>query len=425
MRRILRCSSVVLSLLIGAGCAQNQGQTADQAGSPNKKPMLVAANRCGEQCRCTGQATTIVVSEVGASSSPNEGTLRVFTDGQRPHPFGPMAGEGWQRGRFNQRDGWHHQHGRGGPGGEGMRGGPEHHGLHGWAGHFFHREFQGGPNPRPSENRGFFGRPGQPREFGRPGEAARTGEPREGPRPDQRREFGRPGAPAGPNGPRGGPFWMNRPAGPGGNASINEQGEMRQPRVGQPRVGQPRIGEDRIGEAPGQMRIDGPMNFRFANEKPHKVLYLGLELSPVTPALREQLTIAKGVGMIVDHVADDSPAKAAGIKKYDILELFDTQLIIDEHQLQTLIAMHKAGDEVKLTVIHQGQRAPVTVKIAEKQVGGEDGIQIKLDGLQLQGMIELREDGGQIAPNPTPRSAPPVLNVRPAPTTAPSPSHSG
>ena len=44
---------------------------------------------------------------------------------------------------------------------------------------------------------------------------------------------------------------------------------------------------------------------------------------PVTGALREQLNLPKGFGLVVDFVAKDSPAEAAGLKVHDVLTRLD------------------------------------------------------------------------------------------------------
>jgi membrane-associated protease RseP (regulator of RpoE activity) len=99
-----------------------------------------------------------------------------------------------------------------------------------------------------------------------------------------------------------------------------------------------------------------------------KAAYLGLTASPVTAALREQLKLQKGFGMVVDFVEPGSPAEAAGIKRYDVLQNFNDQILIDSYQLAILIRSFKPGDEIKLTVLHQGQSQVVSAKLIEKEV---------------------------------------------------------
>jgi len=107
-------------------------------------------------------------------------------------------------------------------------------------------------------------------------------------------------------------------------------------------------------------------------QKLEKAAFLGVTASPPPPALREQLKLAQGEGLIVDYVEKGSPADTAGIKQYDVLEKLGDQILIDTHQLAVLVRAHKAGEEIKLTVIHQGQPTSVTAKLAEKEVPSLD-----------------------------------------------------
>jgi hypothetical protein len=59
----------------------------------------------------------------------------------------------------------------------------------------------------------------------------------------------------------------------------------------------------------------------FGTPEPVKLseYWLGLACSPAPPALRAQLKLGEGEGLVVDQVAPDSPAAKAGIEQYDVL----------------------------------------------------------------------------------------------------------
>lgn len=102
--------------------------------------------------------------------------------------------------------------------------------------------------------------------------------------------------------------------------------------------------------------------------KTEPAAYLGVSTSPVTAALSEQLKLPKGVGLIVDFVEPKSPAEEAQLKQYDVLHRFDDQLLINAHQFAVLVRMHKAGEEVTLSVIRRGEERPIKVKLVEREV---------------------------------------------------------
>ncbi len=96
-----------------------------------------------------------------------------------------------------------------------------------------------------------------------------------------------------------------------------------------------------------------------------KVAYLGIATSRVSDVLREQLELPKGVGLVIDYVDADSPARSSGLKKYDILQKLNDQILINPDQLAVLVRMFKAGEEIDLTLIRQGKAMSVPAKLAK------------------------------------------------------------
>ena len=96
--------------------------------------------------------------------------------------------------------------------------------------------------------------------------------------------------------------------------------------------------------------------------------YLGVTTSPVPAVLRDQLRLRPGLGLVVDFVRAESPAAAAGLRQNDILEKIDDQLLVSNQQLAILVRMHKAGDEVKLSVIREAKPQSIAVTLTEADV---------------------------------------------------------
>ena len=95
--------------------------------------------------------------------------------------------------------------------------------------------------------------------------------------------------------------------------------------------------------------------------------FLGVETAPVSATLTAQLGLQEGAGLIVNHVAADSPA-AAVLKPHDILLKLDDQLLIEQRQLAVLIRSHKEGDEVTLTFLRGGKQGTAKVKLAKRDL---------------------------------------------------------
>src|SRR3954449_583625 len=121
-------------------------------------------------------------------------------------------------------------------------------------------------------------------------------------------------------------------------------------------------------KAGGMLTIAGKINHGPAK----KETYLGTTTSVASTAMREQLKLAKGVGLVVDSVEAKSPAEVAGIKQHDVLEKLNDQWLVNTEQFGALLRSMKSGDEVTLSVIRQGERKEIKAKLAEHE--GKGGV---------------------------------------------------
>ena len=87
---------------------------------------------------------------------------------------------------------------------------------------------------------------------------------------------------------------------------------------------------------------------------------LGTTFAPVPDALREQIDLPEGVGLLVDAVEPGSPAAAAGLKRFDILTRFNDQIVCNADQLATLLKLRKPG-AVPLTILRGGRERKIQV----------------------------------------------------------------
>jgi hypothetical protein len=111
-----------------------------------------------------------------------------------------------------------------------------------------------------------------------------------------------------------------------------------------------------------------------AATKKEKATYLGTVTSGAPAALREQLKLPRGAGLVVDSVEAKSPAEVAGIKQHDVLEKLNDQLLVNTEQFTALLRTMKSGDEVTLAIIHQGERKTVKAKLGEKEIDVGAGV---------------------------------------------------
>lgn len=104
------------------------------------------------------------------------------------------------------------------------------------------------------------------------------------------------------------------------------------------------------------------------------VAYLGVSTSPVTPALGRQLRMPEGMGLVIDFVEPGSPARAAGLAQFDVLQKLDDQLLINPEQFAVLVRHYEKGDEVKITIMRDGQTKTLSAKLDTRTASAIDTV---------------------------------------------------
>ncbi|MEZ5543490.1 MAG: PDZ domain-containing protein [Pseudomonadota bacterium] len=97
--------------------------------------------------------------------------------------------------------------------------------------------------------------------------------------------------------------------------------------------------------------------------------YLGVVLHSIPRALRAQLAgvLPAGQGVMIQDVADDSPAARAGLRAYDILLSLDDQKLFSTEQLSQLVRTEGADKTVTLKRVRNGVTDEVQVTLGEAQ----------------------------------------------------------
>ncbi len=91
---------------------------------------------------------------------------------------------------------------------------------------------------------------------------------------------------------------------------------------------------------------------------------LGASFAPVPDAVREQLDLPDGVGLLVDAIEPESAASAAGLKRFDILTRFNDQIVCNTDQLATLIKLRKPGP-VPVLILRGGRERKFQVALPQ------------------------------------------------------------
>ncbi|GEM_PF-2308397 len=105
-----------------------------------------------------------------------------------------------------------------------------------------------------------------------------------------------------------------------------------------------------------------------SNKKPaKKSSFLGVGVDPAPSVLAAQLpdAIARGQGLVVTQVVDDSPAATAGVREDDVLLSYDDQKLFSVEQLHKLVRSDRPGREVVLAVLRGGKVEKIKAKLGE------------------------------------------------------------
>jgi hypothetical protein len=89
--------------------------------------------------------------------------------------------------------------------------------------------------------------------------------------------------------------------------------------------------------------------------------WLGLDGSPISPAMRSQLKLDGEGGLVVERLIEDGPAAKCGIKQYDILLMAgDAEL----RELADLVKLLNQGkdQEIEFQILRGGEKQSVKVK---------------------------------------------------------------
>jgi serine protease Do len=97
--------------------------------------------------------------------------------------------------------------------------------------------------------------------------------------------------------------------------------------------------------------------------------WLGVRIQQVTDDIAESLSIKPARGALVAGIADDGPAKPAGIEAGDVIVRFDGKDIQKMGDLPRIVADTPVGKEVEVVVIRKGKEETRRVKLGRLEDG--------------------------------------------------------
>ncbi|MBQ7567976.1 trypsin-like peptidase domain-containing protein [bacterium] len=97
--------------------------------------------------------------------------------------------------------------------------------------------------------------------------------------------------------------------------------------------------------------------------------YIGIEMGDLTPAIRRYLELPQDIkGVAVGRVLKDGPASKAGLAMGDVITKINGQETPSAYDLQGIIRSLNVGDNVKVTIIRDGEQKELELQLEESPI---------------------------------------------------------
>jgi serine protease DegQ len=125
---------------------------------------------------------------------------------------------------------------------------------------------------------------------------------------------------------------------------------------------------------------------------------LGVMIQDLTPELSEALKLDITRGAVITRVEPDSPAEVAGLASGDVIVAVNGVEVTGAADLRNRIGLVRVGSEVGVTVLRDGTRKDIRVRVAKVEVTTYPGSQSapQLSGAVFQAMGSQHPLSGQL-----------------------------
>src|SRR5215470_4423379 len=94
---------------------------------------------------------------------------------------------------------------------------------------------------------------------------------------------------------------------------------------------------------------------------------LHVQITPLTPALRQWFGAPKEAGVLVGEVTADGAGARAGMKIGDVLTHIDLRPVVTADDVRLALATHQQGDTVKLTIVRDRKTYALTAQVPKAE----------------------------------------------------------
>jgi serine protease Do len=96
------------------------------------------------------------------------------------------------------------------------------------------------------------------------------------------------------------------------------------------------------------------------------VPYIGISMQDVSKEMVQELKLKDTNGVFVYMVERKSPAFDAGLRQYDVITEVNGKAVKTSEEFKKIVNSSKVGDQLKLTVMRNGQQTEITVKVGDR-----------------------------------------------------------
>jgi serine protease Do len=103
-------------------------------------------------------------------------------------------------------------------------------------------------------------------------------------------------------------------------------------------------------------------------------VWMGADIQDIDAVMKIRFNLPDNRGVIVSHVARNSPALAAGLRTGDVIRRFEGRRVRDVKKLQSMILDGQPGQKVQLTLLRGGRPWTLEVILGQKSLSTAQGV---------------------------------------------------
>jgi S1-C subfamily serine protease len=113
------------------------------------------------------------------------------------------------------------------------------------------------------------------------------------------------------------------------------------------------------------LKIPSKAGMNFASAKKHEEStgkgWLGVYVQDITKEIKEAMDLKSKKGVLVKDVVEDSPADEAGIRREDVILVFEEKELDDSDELIKVVRRTSPGDKANLLILRDGKEKSISV----------------------------------------------------------------